>query len=198
MAKIISLLLVVFALGQAAAAQAGTGEPNEPAAKFVKTVSADVLALLTGSETASSGQESDLKGLLETSLDLKSVGRVVLDEHWQMATAAQRDEYLALFSDYVLAILIRVLRADPIRDISIVAWSAPSGEDATVRTLVARGKADSLDWTWKVRKTGQGYRAVDLISSGISMARTLKSEFGTFLEVNGFEDLLRVLRTKPS
>ncbi len=198
MPKILSLLFIVFALGNGAPARAGAGEPGAPAAKFVKTVSADVLALLTSPEAASSGQQAQLKDLLEASVDLKGVGRVVLDEHWRTATAAQREEYLALFSDYVLAKLIRALRADPVRDISLVAWSSPLGADATVRTMVVRSKANSLDWTWKVRETGQGYRAVDLISRGISMVKTLQSEFGSYVDVNGFDALLRILRTKRS
>ena len=67
-----------------------------------------------------------------------------------------------------------------------------------MRTLVVLSKADSLDWTWKVRETGMGYRAVDLISGGISMAKTLRSEFGAYVDINGFDALLRVLRTKRS
>ena len=196
MLRLLPLLCFVLALAPLEPLKAGTSDPGAPAATFVKAVSSDVLTLLQSADPAASGSEDRLKALLEASVDLKGVGRFVVDRHWQRATAAQREEYHRLFSDYVMSKLIRALRDNPVRDISVVSWSAPSKGDTAVRTLVLRSNADSLDWTWRVRKSGRGYQAVDLISSGVSLAKTLRAEFRSYVDANGFDALLRQLRGK--
>ena len=196
MLRLLPLLCLLLALAPAEPLKAGANDPDAPAATFVKAVSSDVLALLQSGDRAANGADDGLKSLLEASVDLKGVGRYVVDRHWQSATAAQREEYHALFSAYVMRKLIRALRDNPVRDISVVGWSAPSKGDTAVRTLVLRNDADTLDWTWRVRKSAQGYRAVDLISSGVSLAKTLRAEFRTYVDANGFDALRKQLRGK--
>ena len=196
MKRIYLLPCVLALLLQSAALHAGGGAPEATPAAFVKTVSADVLTLLNGPGAGTSTQDAQLRQLLQSSVDLKGVGRFVLDRHWRNATTAQREEYQTLFSDYLMTRLIHTLRDDPVRDISVTDWTAPPEQDATVRTLVVRNKADRLEWIWQVRETGGGYRAVDLISSGVSLARTLRAEFRAYVDVYGIDALLQVLRSK--
>lgn len=195
MPRVVLLILCALLIGQPASADAGQGGSSEPAANFIQTASHDVLALLNGPGAL---RDADLKALLKSTVDLKVVGQFVLEGHWYAATDGQRKEYLGLFSDYVLEGLVRILKADPVHNISIVGCDCAAGADAVVRTRVQRGQASSFDWAWQVRRTGQGYQAVDLITGGISLAKTLQSEFGGFVGARGIEALLEILRSKNS
>ena len=69
---------------------------------------------------------------------------------------------------------------------------------AIVSSQIIRKKEEPLDVEWRLRRTGDSWRIVDIVIIGISMAVTQRSEFGSVITNNGgkVEALLKSLRSK--
>ena len=67
-----------------------------------------------------------------------------------------------------------------------------------METKLRRAKGEAIHVNWRVRKHGEGYKIVDIIAEGISIAVTLRSEYVSVLKRNGgdVDALTLVLREK--
>ena len=87
-----------------AAAQGSAG-----AEQFVSGLTEQAIALSRQVAANPTAHTVELTQLLDQSPDVRLVGRLVLGQQWRRLGEAQRQEYLGLFRDYVLAGLVRRL-----------------------------------------------------------------------------------------
>jgi phospholipid transport system substrate-binding protein len=121
---------------------------------------------------------------------------LVLGHHWGTASPAQRDEYLKLFRGYVLAGISRRLgAAKGIEKVDVTGSQRATDDDWMVATQITLGTgAPPSHVEWRVRRTGDGYRIVDVVAEGVSLVLTKRNEFGAIVANSGFDGLLRQLR----
>ena len=74
-----------------------------------------------------------------------------------------------------------------------------SDDQAMVETELLRAGADvPLRIDWRVRKTDDSFRIIDIMVAGLSMAQTQRAEFSSFLRANDndLEALMHNLETR--
>ena len=189
-------LLLVAALLAGIGPPAIAAERSADAETFVADLADQVIAVSREVATDPAAHVDELTRLLDRSTDVRLVGRLVLGKVWRSASEAQRQEYLALFRDYVLAGLVRRLGgATGIERVEITGSRKLRGEDSMVATRVVLGKGGPpTNVEWRVRHSGDRHQVIDVVVEGVSLVVTNRNEFGAIASQRGMAGLLDQLR----
>jgi phospholipid transport system substrate-binding protein len=169
----------------------------EAAQSLIEQVSGEVLGILSDQGLSDRQKFDALVEVLSRPIDLDLVARLILGRHWRTASDAQRQEYLELFRDYALANLASKLHLYQGQSFEVTGAKPVGKEDALVTSRILDEGQAPLPVDWRLRDD-QGGRLVviDVIVAGVSLIVTLRSEFSSVIERQGFEGLLAELRQR--
>jgi len=184
-----------LALSPCAASAADVTSP-ERAERFVDDIGSRTMKTLTDQTLSQAEKEKEVRALLNEGLDLVTIGRFALGRTWQTATDAQRTEYSKLFAVYVLNTYARRLAAYSGETFKITGAQPIADTDAIVSSVIGRPNGQPVDAGWRVRSEDQGYKIIDVLIEGVSMALTQRQEFASVVQNKGFDGLLESLRTQ--
>jgi phospholipid transport system substrate-binding protein len=134
--------------------------------------------------------------LLLPHFDTDYAARMVLGRHWRDATDSQRKRFIeafyqSLMKDYGDAML--QFKRDQLKILPF--RGDPAANTATVRTEVMReGKVVPVNFS--LRRTPEGWKAWDVTIEGISYARNFRNDFGTEVDQQGLEHLIKRLEAQ--
>jgi phospholipid transport system substrate-binding protein len=169
----------------------------EDARTLIEQVSAKVLAILSDQALTDRQKFDALVALLEGPIDLDLVARLILGRHWRTVDDAQRQEYLTLFREYALANLASKLHLYRGQSFEVTGAKVVSDQDALVSSRILSNGEPPLQVDWRLRERDGGAPVtIDLIVEGVSLIVTLRSEFGSVIERQGFAGLLVELRQR--
>lgn len=170
----------------------------EEPADFIGILGARAINELTAKDLSQADREIKFRQLLKEHFDMPTIGRFVLGRYWNLATEAERTEYLKLFEDFVV-------RSYAVRfsgysgETFAVKGSSPGPKTATfVHSKVMRGSAEPIRVDWRVEPRGDRLVITDIVIEGVSMSVTQRSEFASVIQSSGgkVEGLLEALRNK--
>jgi phospholipid transport system substrate-binding protein len=169
----------------------------EAAQTLIEQVSGEVLGILSDQGLSDRQKFDALVTLLSRPIDLDLVARLILGRHWRTANDPQRREYLELFREYALANLASKLHLYQGQSFEVTGAKAVGEQDALVTSRILDAGQAPLPVDWRLRDD-QGGRLVviDVIVAGVSLIVTLRSEFSSVIERQGFEGLLAELRQR--
>ena len=161
-------------------------EFSDGAKKFIEILTSDAISMLTVENISKTERSDRFRRLMNKNFAIKGIAKFVLGRQWRKATESEKEEYLQLFEDLLVATY-----ADR--------FAKYSGEKLLVKKSEARGKGDALVHTimirvdgakplkvaWRVRGKAGNYKIVDIMVEGIGMVVTQKSEFASFIRQNG-------------
>jgi phospholipid transport system substrate-binding protein len=133
--------------------------------------------------------------------DVETSARAVLGLHWRTATPEQRKRFVdafyhSLLSNYGAALVN--FTADRLK--IYPANVDPSADRATVRTEIKRDNGDRVSVNYQMRKTPQGWKAIDVVIDGISYVKSYHDDFGAQIDQQGLDAVISRLEKgeKPS
>lgn len=182
-----------------AVASGGQAWASESADAFVRRFSAEAVEVLKDTTGSPDRRRSEFGRFLATGFDLPTIGRLVLGRYWRGATAEQQAEYQKLFQAFVIDAYGRRLDQYSGQTVRVVA-ATPAGDDTMVESYVDGGRSGPARLDWRVRPEGQGWRIVDLVVEGVSMAVTQRNEFSAVIDRGGgnIDALLADLRKRTN
>ncbi|MGH6946639.1 MAG: MlaC/ttg2D family ABC transporter substrate-binding protein [Kiloniellales bacterium] len=125
--------------------------------------------------------------LFDSHFDLPAIGRFVLGPYWRRADDAEREAFMAVFED-VMVNRFAPLFAGLDRNKLQIGEARPDGANATlfmVPTTVLRDEGEPYSIGWRLRTLDGGFKVVDVVPEGVSMAITLRSEYTSAIQSNG-------------
>ncbi len=189
---VLVLLLCAPGLGRAAVPE-GAGD-------FVTELTVRAVVQLTEPGLAEVEQKLRFRRLLVKAFDLPAIGRFVLGRYWRRADAAQRSDFLAAFEDMMMHRFLPLfaLYSGEKFDVGPTRPYKNNPDFVSVESKLRQVDGEPIHVNWRVRKIGAGYKIVDIVAEGVSIAVTLRSEYVTVLKRNGgdLDALTRVLREK--
>ena len=169
----------------------------ESARALIEEVSAEVLTILSDQSRGNRQKFDDLVVLLEQPIDLDLVARLILGRYWRTTDDSQRQQYLQLFREYALANLASKLHLYRGQSFEVTGAKVVSDQDALVTSRILSDGEPPLQVDWRLRQRSDGgLVTIDLIVEGVSLIVTLRSEFASVIERQGFDGLLAELRTR--
>lgn len=191
-----TLVLPLFATS--ALGQADVGPATASPAVTLKRLSDAALVVLSEPDLGVERRRVEFRRLITTGFDLDRISRFVLGRFWRLASADQRREYRQLFEDFIVATYARRLDGYSGETLQIGRVRSLDGMDVVVSSQVIRSREEPLKIDWRMVRSLENWRVVDVMVEGISMAVTQRQEFASVIRNNGgkVESLLKILREK--
>lgn len=196
---LLSSVLLVLAV-MAAMVRSPLADESRDAADFVRGFSAEAIAMLSDETLDDAARAEAFRGLLRADFDLELIGRFVLGRHWHRAEASEQREFAQLFEDYIVASYARQLSEYGGERLVVEAGRPKGKSGAIVSSRIVRPQGEPFRVEWRLRRSVEGWRIIDVVVEGVSMAVTHRSEFSSVIAGRGgaVSGLLEVLRSKTA
>lgn len=188
-------LTAALLLGLAAATAAQAMTPTE-------TVKSRVDEAIQGlSQTPSATAESaerrriEIRRAADSLFDFTEMSRRALGRHWADRTAAERDEFVRLFTDLVARTYIGKIDRYAGEAIAYTGERV-EGDEASVRSQVVTAKGSQIPVEYRLHRSNDNWTAYDVLIENVSLIGTYRSQFDRIIKSESFGDLLRRLREK--
>ena len=176
---------------------ASVGTQTHPATQRIEQLSREVLAILSNSAITKERRKTQFGKLLARDLDIPLIGRLVMGKHWRRASEAQRANYMKVFRNYVVHTYSARLGGAEVDKFSVINTKVIGKKDILVRSKIVNTNLEPLRADWRLRQRDGAYRILDLSVGGISMALTLRQEFGSILRrQGGVDNLIDILKKR--
>lgn len=190
------LAVALFAALPIVTGPAHAETPPEEARAFIEALANKAIGALSGGADLQVREEK-VRKLLADNLDLQRMGRFVLANRWKSASQSQREEYISLFSDYVLTTYSRQLGGYSGQTFKVVDSIKLTKRDALVTTEIFQDGAPPVAAGWRVRKFKDGsLRILDVVVEKLSMVQAQQEQFNSIASRDGVDGVIRMLRLK--
>ena len=184
--------ILIFGAARPAGAQAIAGDPGD----FVHSFTTEAIAALADQTLPVDRREAEFRRLLVANFDMERIGRFVLGRYWRKASEAQRAEFHRLFEDMTVITYSQRLSQYAGESVKVGGIRNRTEKGVTVSSRIVRAKGSPIAVDWRLRRTGDGWRVVDVRIEGVSMAITQRQEMGAVIKtaggrVDGLLDKLR-------
>lgn len=192
-------LAAAVLLGAALPFAPGRARAEQGASDFLQDLGDRAVAMLSDPALPESEREANFRTLMSEGFDLPTIARFILGRYWQQASDAQRAEFIDVFQRVMAARFAPYFSGSSKDSFRILGPVGGSGDDRLVirsKIRLTSGQLAQVDWRL-VDRNGK-YRIVDVVTEGVSMAITLRSEYGSVLARSGgdIEPLIKLLRDK--
>ncbi len=204
------LTAMVFVCGGVAYAQAPAAAPAQSQnmqgpSEVVKEAAEGMLKELDANRAMYKKDPAKVSALVDKYLlphfDVETSARAVLGLHWRTATPEQRKRFVDAFYHSLLTNYGAALVDFTSDKLKIYPTNVEPGADrATVRTEIKRDNGDRVPANYVMRKTPQGWKAVDVQIEGISYVKSYHDDFGSQIDQQGLDAVISRLEKgeKPS
>ena len=187
----------MLALAAGLLAPPAKAAPDVDGAKaFIEGLASRAIEILQRENGNLEQREAELRKILSQDFDLPFIGRFVLGRHWRKATPDQRADYQALFAEWILKTYARRLGGYSGETFQTTGARAAGDTDILVQTKINRPSGPPIVADWRVRTNPHGFRIIDIMVEGVSMAVTQRSEFNAVVGRDGVDGLLSILRAR--
>jgi phospholipid transport system substrate-binding protein len=189
---------------------------NMTAALIVCLVGATAAQALTPTETVKTRVDEALQGLSQATgttaesaerrrteirraadslFDFTEMSRRALGRHWADRTAAERDEFVRLFTDLIARSYIGKIDRYAGEAIAYTGERV-EGDEASVRSQVVTAKGSQIPVEYRLHRVNESWSAYDVFIENVSLVGTYRSQFDRIIKAESFANLLRRLREK--
>jgi phospholipid transport system substrate-binding protein len=184
------VLLTAASVPSATAADPGT---------FIASMGNQAIAQLTDRSLTDAERERRFRVLLKQNFDVPAIGRFVLGRYWRTSSSAQQSQFLNVFETVIVKRFTPMFAkygGETFEICRVVQDSDP--KYASVCSVVASPDGAPVNVYWKTRSGGGGYKIIDVVVEGASMAITLRSEYSSYIQSNGgsVDSLISSLQSK--
>ena len=151
-------------------------------AEFVSGLAERVIKILRDKSVGKDDRVKALSQIFLEGFDVRAIGRFALGRYWQNASEADREDYLAAFRDYVVETYAARFNSYG-GETFVVTKDVPDGDEgAVVSSDVGKPDEEPAHVQWRVRRTENGYKIVDVIVEGVSLLVTQREEFAAVVQ----------------
>ena len=174
-------------------------ELSDPAI-FVREFSVQAIGVLADRNLSGERREQAFRELLTAGFDVKAISRFVLGRYWRKTTEAEREEFMGLFEDLIVATYSRRFSDYSGQTLEVEAIREENEKRAAVASRILRETGEPIKIDWRLRRRGESWRIVDVVVEGMSMVLSQRSEYAAIIKSYGgkIDGLLAKLRAKTA
>lgn len=182
-----AIFVVSVMFGTSLSSSVWASDSAETAETFIVRLADQAISQLTDSSLELDEQERRFKDIVHEYIAFKSIARWVLGgRHWRAASEKQRERYLALFEELMVATYAHRFQSYAGEKLVVVGTRVIDTGQTLVQTTLMRPNAEKpLRVDWRVRETDGIHRVIDIMIEGLSMSQSQRSEFSSLLRSNG-------------
>ena len=168
------------------------------ASEHIRDLADQAISTLAETDGNLAERESRLRPILANGFDMPHIARFAMGRYWRRANAEQQRDYIAAFSDYVVATYARRFGGYSGETLSILSEKELGPKDYSVVTRIERADNPPIDAEWRVRIDDDAAKVIDVVVEGVSMSVTQRAEFASVVRQNGVDGLISVLQARSS
>ncbi|MFP3944446.1 MAG: phospholipid-binding protein MlaC, partial [Alphaproteobacteria bacterium] len=181
--------LLVAALSLLAAPAMAAAEDARPspeqARTRIQTLGNEAIRILRQEEVLLEERERQFREILREDFHLKLIGYLVLGHHRRKATEDQLEDFLELFSEFVLIRYAKLLGGYTDEEF-VVTGARPAGRrDMAVQSRIVPQRGEPYTVEWVLRKFESGPKIIDVRVENISMVIAQRDEFNAVIQRGG-------------
>ena len=168
------------------------------AKRFIADLGAQAINVLRADGHTIEQREAIFRDMLMRKFSMPFIGRFVLGRYWQSATIDQQEEYLALFSEFVLRNYASMLGGYAGETFEVLNAAEAGKSDMIVSSRVSGGGREPIGVDWRLRMIDDQPQIIDVSVGGISMSITQREEYSALVQRNGMAGLIEALRARTN
>ncbi|HMA15155.1 MAG: phospholipid-binding protein MlaC [Bacteroidota bacterium] len=173
---------------------------SRQAAAFLAELQEKAASRLGDASVSTEEKERHFRRLFNENFDVPKIGQFVIGRYWRAASEADRQAFLNVFEDAMVQRFLPLLAENSTERFQIGNATPDGGNqnDVLIDSRINRPEGEPYRVTWRVRETDGSFKILDIVAEGVSMAITLRSEYGSVLKSNGGQlpPLTEALREK--
>jgi phospholipid transport system substrate-binding protein len=190
-------------LGLLLAAVAAPALAQEAPDALVKRVSQEALQIIKTDPNVQAGDQARIRDLIETKLtphfDIDRMTALAAGRAYRSATPEQKKRLGEEFKTLLIRTYSSALRQYRDQTIDYKPLRAdPAATDVIVRTEVIRPGQPPVQIDYSMGKTPDGWKAYDIVVSGVSLVTNYRDEFTQQVQAGGIDGLIKSLAAKNS
>ena len=193
--KTTSATLLVLLLG--VAHSPAVWAKGESADSFIREVGQEAIQSLTNKRLNDQERQDLFREILNRTFKIQLIAKFTLGRYWRRATKAQQQEYVGLFEDFIVLAYAARFRDYTGENFSVGQVRQINDRDKLVHSKLVLKNGRNIPVLWRVRGN-DGFKIIDVLVEGVSMAITQRDEFSAIINQRGgkIEGLLAALRKK--
>jgi phospholipid transport system substrate-binding protein len=186
--------VVAFALGAMVPATGWAGEPTDQLQVQLERV----VKVVQDPEMKKEGRAAErraVRKIAEEIFDFADTARRALARHWAQRTAAERVEFIAVFTDvfeHAYLSKVELLQGDRV----VYLGDSIEGGVATVRTRLTTKQGSQLGVDYRMQQRGASGRwlVYDVLIEGVSLIDNYRNQFNSVIQRSSYQELVRRLK----
>ncbi|MGQ0677576.1 MAG: MlaC/ttg2D family ABC transporter substrate-binding protein [Rhodospirillales bacterium] len=196
---VLSFLLIAALAGSVAGPRTAAAqiEPNE-AKNFIQSMGDQAIAVLQQKAMSLDQREDKFRVILADGFAIPLIGKFVLGNLWPKTTPEQQQQYLSLFSEWIVKTYAIRFGGYSGEKFSVTDTKInEQDKDVFVATRIDRPEGKpSVMASWRVRRIEGKPKIVDIQVDGVSMLVTHRSEFAAVGSQGGINAILDSLKLR--
>lgn len=194
--KIFTCITVFLLLTVPPAAGAAEGPKDQ-----VKQTVDKVLDILKNKELKKPGKTKERRAVIRKTIsarfDFEEMAKRSLAIYWQKRTAAERKEFVSLFTDLLERSYINKIESYSDEKI-IYEDQSIDGDYATVKTKIVTKRNVEIPIVYRLLKKGPQWFVYDVVIEEVSLVNNYRTQFNKIIRTKSYEDLVRRMKDKQA
>ncbi len=196
----IVLLFMGLALSAFLATEQAAADNSQKAAAFMSELSQRAIEKLADPSVSEEERKQRFRKLMETAFDLPAIGKFVLGINWRRASPEQRQDFIDAFEDIQIQRFLPMFSDYAGEKLEITKVRRDQNKSGLffINSTVMRPEGEPVFIEWRLRHQSDHYKILDVKAEGVSMALTLRAEYGEVVQNYGIDGLIDRLRRKAA
>ena len=194
--KFIAIVTITLSINNIAQAA-----PNE-AANFISDLASRVITIVKSPDFTDQEKEKKLNDIFVQSVDTKWIGKFALGRYWRNITSDQQNQYLDLYTQYLLGLYVPNFRKYTGNIVKVVGSKEVGPNEYLVQTtLTDSTNSNNIQINYRLLQDNTGlekFIIFDIIAEGVSLITTQRAELSSVMSNGDFNALINLLKQKIS
>lgn len=197
-ALVLGMATLVAAPPTAQATQGASVESPKDAGDFLVALGERAVGQLGDESVDESERERWFRDLFNESFDVPAISKFVLGANWRRASEQEKADFLEVFEDVIVQRFLPLFSDYSVETFKIdgIRRDTNNANHVFVNSTISREAGEPVSVEWRVREDEAGYQILDIVAEGVSMAITLRQEYGSVVRQSGVGGLVKQLRRK--
>ena len=153
-------------------------------AAFVSTFAQKGINDILTAGIANAEKQQRFRDMFKTYFDIPGIGRFVLARFAKAASPAELEKFNTLFEDVIVYTLSRRFSEYNGQTLKVTGQQ-PDGKGLLVKSTILGNASGSFGVDWRLRKRPEGFKVLDIVVEGVSMAITYRQDYSTVISQSG-------------
>jgi phospholipid transport system substrate-binding protein len=153
------------------------------------------IRILQDSTLTTAARRAAVRELAGEAFDVRETARRVLGQHWQRRTAAQQEEFVRVFREFLERTYlsrIDLYRGERVRYVS----ERLDGEGADVRAMIVTRIGIEIPIESRLVRKGDRWQVYDVLIENLSLVGSYRSQFDRVIRTGSYEELVDRLKAR--